>query len=176
MIIKYLRNVDAKLHECITAIRKEERDQLRKRAEKRKLQSTLRRYKLEETEEKEKKNHETKITTSSPNKRARRLNGIIETTNAGTLTIPNDQWRTLDADDKAFIQNYNSKIKLQESVAGIKVPDGVTIRTKSRRNQGIPDEDEQNDEDTDETPPQKKQKKGKKKVHFSVEPSAEDSE
>jgi cation transport regulator ChaC len=43
MTIKYLRNSGADLNECVTTIRKEERDQYRKRNAKRKLQQTIRR-------------------------------------------------------------------------------------------------------------------------------------
>lgn len=172
--IKYLRNADAKLHECVTAIRKEERDQLRKRAEKRKLQSTLRRYRQEELEEERNRNRND--SQPSPSKRARRLTGEIDTTNNGCLTVPSDKWKTLTDDDKAFIQNYNSKIKHKESVAGIKIPDGVTIKAKVRRNRSPSSDDEEDEDDKGETSSSKKQKKGKKKVQFSLDPQEDDEE
>jgi hypothetical protein len=166
MTVKYLRNSGADLHECVTAIRKEERDQIRKRMVKRKLQNTLRRFKNEAVNNDEKE---------SPNpKRIRRLTGIIDTTKSGCLTIPNEKWSTLTDDDKAFVQKYNAKIKHNESVDGVEIPEGITIKNKSRRNRtAASDKTEEtnldDESDETETPPTKKQKiTTKKKVQFHL--------
>jgi hypothetical protein len=172
MTVKYLRNSGANLQECVTAIRKEERDQIRKRMAKRKLQNTLRRFQngLGNTDEKE-----------SPNpKRIRRLTGVIETTKSGCLTIPNEKWSTLTDDDKAFVQKYNAKIKHNEPTDGVEIPEGVTIRNKSRRNRtATSDKTEEpnvgDESDETDTPPSKKQKTTtKKKVQFHLTSHASD--
>jgi hypothetical protein len=112
---------------------------------------------------------------SSPNK-IRRLNGTIETTANGFLSIPHDQWNKLTDDDKAFVQKYNSKVKLQESVSTLPVPAGVTIKSKARRNHP-PDVDTVEEDDSssvqENESPSKKQKT-RKKVQFSVQPDAEE--
>ncbi len=93
MTVKYLRNAGADLQECVTAIRKEERDQIRKRIAKRKLQNSIRRYKNEHWE-----NESTNVNDNSPPnpKRPRRLTGTIETTKSGCLTIPNEKMVDVD--------------------------------------------------------------------------------
>jgi ATPase subunit of ABC transporter with duplicated ATPase domains len=92
MTVKYLRNADANLQECVTAIRKEERDQLRKRAAKRKLQSTLRRYREEMINDDSASSNKTGDGTKTPNKRIRRLQGVYEINNRGLLI---DSYRTM---------------------------------------------------------------------------------
>jgi hypothetical protein len=107
------------------------------------------------------------------------LTGTIETTKSGCLTIvPNDKWSNLTDEDKAFVQKYNSKIKHNESVDGIDIPNGVTIKTKSRRNKTSNTEEEDEDGDNEsEAPPSKKQKTDKKKkVQFSIHPNEDDME
>ena len=171
MTVKYLRNSGADLQECVTAIRKEERDQIRKRMAKRKLQNTLRRFRNEvgDNDEKESNDH-----TPPKPKRIRRLTGVIDTTKSGCLTIPNEKWSTLTDDDKAFVQKYNAKIKHNESTDSVVIPEGVTIKNKSRRNRtstsdktDAPDGDDESSES--DTPPPKKQKTiTKKKVQFHL--------
>jgi hypothetical protein len=167
MTVKYLRNADAKLHECVTAIRKEECDQLRKRAAKRKLNATIRRYRengdytTTEDSNIEDENHTTP-------KKIRRLKGTFETNDRGFLSIPNDQWAKLDDTDKAFVQKYNAKVKHKEPLNALKVPDGVIIKNKSRRNQSVTTSDETDDKDIDKSspPPAKKHKKRHKTHYF----------
>ncbi len=174
MTVKYLRNAGADLQECVTAIRKEERDQIRKRIAKRKLQNSIRRFKNEKWEDDGKQDNES---TSPTPKRQRRLTGTIETTKSGCLTIPNDKWSTLTEEDKAFVQKYNSKIKHNEPLDGITIPDGVTIKTKSRRNKSVPADDnvDEDDDDSEEEPSAKKQKMDKKKkVQFSIQTTEDD--
>jgi hypothetical protein len=174
--IKFLRNSDATLQECITAIRKEERDQLRKRSAKRKLQTMIRRLDHDSSQKNDGERGSSSRYTSSP-KKIRRLTGTIETTENGFLSIPHDQWNKLTDDDKAFVQKYNSKVKLREPLSSVKVPDGVTIKTKVRRNRS-PEvtltEGTESPSDDESEKPSKKPRTGKK-VHFSVE-SSEDNE
>jgi hypothetical protein len=76
------------------------------------------------------------------------------------------------------VQSYNSKIRHKESVEDIKIPPGVTIKSKARRNQGDNMNDPlENDEEpvSDETP-RKKQKQNGKKIRFSVAQNVEESE
>jgi hypothetical protein len=176
MTIKYLRNSDAKLQECVTAIRKEERDMLRKRAAKRKLHSTLRRFR-ENGDQGEYDNKQTTDSSDYPSKRARRLKGVVETNERGFLSIPNEQWAKLDNDDKAFVQKYNAKVKHKEPLTSVQIPEGVTIKSKSRRNTGSPanhDEEHKDGESDSATPPAKKQKKGTKKIRFALTNSDEE--
>ena len=159
--VKYLRNLGADLKECVTAIRKEESVQMRKRAAKRKLQNTIRRI----------GNSNYDVMESAP-KRVRKLSGTIETTKNGFLSIPNIVWPTLNEEDKAFVQKYNAKIKHNEPTEKWIIPDGVVIAGKPRRARSIKDD---NDDDKAETTlelPSKKQKHGRKKVQFSLAPES----
>jgi hypothetical protein len=176
MTVKYLRNAGAELSECVTAIRKEERDQLRKRAIKRKLQSTIRRFKDDVSSKDNRKS--IYGNDESPPRKVRRLQGEIEVKDNGYLTIPNSQWQTLTDEDKSFVQTYNSKIRHKESVKDLKIPAGVTIKSKARRNQGSTTNELHNDEEEDieDTTPRKKQKHNGKKVKFSVSHNDDESE
>jgi hypothetical protein len=104
----------------------------------------------------------------------------MKSTIGGYLSIPTEQWSKLNDDDKAFVQKYNSKVKHQESVNTIKVPSGVTIKSKARRNKTVNetnDNDHKDTKDIDTTPPSsKKQKKSPKKIQFSVNHSDEEEE
>jgi hypothetical protein len=116
---------------------------------------------------------------NTPRKRIRRLKGVFETNERGFLSIPHDQWGKLDADDKAFVQKYNAKVKHQEPLASLKVPDGITIKTKSRRNQASTPDDTTNENDSSESsspPPSKKLKKGTKNIRFAIQHSDQDDE
>lgn len=178
MTIKYLRNSSADLHECVTAIRKEERDMLRKRAAKRTLQGTLRRIQGDTKSNRYAGKGTDKDVEEDDNsinpKRVRRLTGTIETTKNGFLSIPNEKWAALNDDDKAFVQKYNAKVKHNESLDRIVIPDGVTIQGRPRRNKSPrPDTD---DETKNDTPAPKKQNKRSKKVKFSVDSKEDESD
>lgn len=178
MTIKYLRNSSADLHECVTAIRKEERDMLRKRAAKRKLQGTLRRIQGNTKNNRYAGNDSDMDVEEDDNlihpKRVRRLSGMIETTKNGFLSIPNEKWASLNDDDKAFVQKYNAKVKHNEPLDRIAIPDGVTIQGRPRRNKT--NRPESDDEAENDTPVPKKQNKRSKKVKFSVDPKENESD
>ena len=82
---------------------------------------------------------------------------------------PSQRW------GQGIYSKYNGKVKNQESVAGIKIPDGVTIRSNPCWNKTVSLEGAEKPESDTETPPPKKHKKGKK-FKFQVEPHHEDSE
>lgn len=119
--VEILRKQNSTLEECVTTVRKTQRDVAEKRSRDRK-ESKLRRVK-------DKDNSDGK----SP-KKSKRWNGEFQVTEKGLISIPRDDWvNTLTDDEKSFVQNYNSRIKHGESIDDLTPPKGTTIKTKSRR-------------------------------------------
>lgn len=63
----------------------------------------------------------------------RRLSGTVETTEKGLLSFPNRDWIALTDEEKAFVQAYNSRVKHNEPVDDIQMPNGLIIKSKARR-------------------------------------------
>jgi hypothetical protein len=142
--VSFLRNTNPDLTDCVTAIRKSERDGLQKKQESRKFRQTIRRMKEEESNEKGKRkstNYDDDSTDSeievSKSKKRRRVRRVkedgFETTVKGFLSIPYANWVDLPEDHKAFVQTYNAKIKHNESVKELSTPDGFVFQNKARR-------------------------------------------
>jgi hypothetical protein len=170
MTVKYLRNAGSDLQECITAIRKEERDQIRRQIGKRKFQGTISRLKYDSNNSDDYTGeNDDQCSNIIHQKRARKLSGAIQTTKGGFILIPNDQWATMDDKDKKFVQKYNAKVKHNEPLDKLSVPNGVMIQTNARRAKSSPEEDNDEEED-DQT-----NKYKKKKLHFVVQSTNNES-
>jgi hypothetical protein len=168
MTVKYLRNAGADLQECVTAIRKEERDQMRKRVVKRLLRNTIHRLSGGNNTKGDYSDDEYNQKQTNHHKRIRRLSGTIETTKNGFLSIPNDQWATLDDDDKAFVQKYNMKVKHKEPLDKVKIPTGVVINKVRQKNECDTTGETEIEED-DNPSPIKKPCTGKKNIRFNLQ-------
>jgi hypothetical protein len=166
--VEYLKNQGSTLHECVAAIRQRERDHLCQTIAKRKLQNTIRCFKdgkpgINDDDDEESTIHRKKV---------RRLTGNIETTKNGFLSIPDNKWVTLNETEKSLVQKYNAKIKHNESTEGLKVPDGLVIKSTSRRVPPKPNNtasDDENDGTNKNKSDGKGNKKGKKKITFGLD-------
>ena len=69
-----------------------------------------------------------------PSTKIRKLCGTLETNEGGFLRLPVNEWKDLPNEDKRFIQRYNAKVKHNEDLSKLVVPDGVVIKSKVRRN------------------------------------------
>jgi hypothetical protein len=192
--VSFLRNTNPDLTDCVTAIRKSERDCLQKKQASRQFKQTIRRMKIDEAKEKgnRKQGRYDEDSTDSesedirPKKRtkSRRVNeGNFGT--KGSISIPYVNWVDLPEDQKVFVQSYNAKIKHNESVKDLKVPDGFVFPNKARRLGNVETADGTKDskiisttgtQDTDNT--DKVSVPRKKKIRFNLDQSesAEDIE
>jgi hypothetical protein len=76
---------------------------------------------------------DSELEDSRPKKRTktRRVNeGGFGTNPRGSISIPYVDWVDLPEDHKVFVQSYNAKIKHNESVKELKVPDDLFFTTK----------------------------------------------
>ena len=122
-MLKNDRNIT--LRDCINAIRKQERELMMERYEKRKRRFNNMRRKKDQRDEEDDIEPSTKI---------RKLCGTLETNEEGFLRLPVNEWKDLPNEDKRFIQRYNAKVKHNEDLFKLVVPDGVVIKSKVRRN------------------------------------------
>ena len=99
-MLKNNRNIT--LRDCINAIRKQERELMMERYEKRKRRFNNMRRKKDQRDEEDDIEPSTKI---------RKLCGTLETNEGGFLRLPVNEWKDLPNEDKRFIQRYNAKVK-----------------------------------------------------------------
>ena len=172
--VAFLRNTNADLNECITAVRKHERDLMQKRVERRKYCQHIRRMVQERNNDSMESEDDESATANYLRKRKffhnrpRRLEGTIETTRNGFLSFERGDFRKLTDDEKTFVQEWNAKVKHNEPTDKLKIPDGVNIisSTKVRRTKS---EDKTIDEPSDQPKP-------KKKITFNLHDQEEDKE
>ena len=69
-----------------------------------------------------------------PSTKIRKLCGTLETNEWGFLRLPVNEWKDLPNEDKRYIQRYNNKVKRNEELSKLVVPDRVVIKSKVRRN------------------------------------------
>ena len=165
--IQFLKNNKADFDECVSAVRKYERELSQKRAQRRKMKNLVRRY---HEELKTTATHEDRHGNNDPDERTtkiRRFNGKI-TPNPRTnlLAVPSQDWRNLEKEKRDFITDYNSRVKHGESIENLVPPDGLTIlkNTPRRTNEDI--DVVMNDPDPD--PPTKR-----KRITFKLDEERE---
>ena len=93
--------------------------------------------------------------------RPRKLTGTLETTDNGLLSLPSRDWIKLTDEEKTFIQTYNSRIKHKEATDDIPTPEGLVIKSKTRR---IPSNFIESPDSTMHSTESTSNKKGKKKA------------
>ena len=69
-----------------------------------------------------------------PSTKIRKLSGNLETNEGVFLRLPIDKRKDLPNEDKRFIQSYNTKVKHNEDLSKLVVPDGVVMKSRVRRN------------------------------------------
>ena len=176
MIVKILQSNNSGLSECYTKIRKEERTIVQARNDNRKARNTYQRMKRTYQEQGQYPPSRTKRIRRTTNQ-----DGDIKITpnDKGLLSVSKDIWfDTLSEDSKTFIQNYNAKIKHNESVAELVPPTGITVHprhntvrrstdTRTKTQDESSDMDISEDEDQDHT-----DKQSNKKIKFGLQPTA----
>ena len=145
--VQFCRNNNADLRECVSAVRKTERDLLRQRSERRKLRSQARRLLQEDggpdnnnddvdeedsSSKSSRKSRKRKKRKPTADNSPKRLKGTITTNDKGIIWFPTGKWFGLNEEEKTFIQKWNAAIKHGEDTKDIKL-DGVTIENKARR-------------------------------------------
>jgi hypothetical protein len=111
-----------KLIQAIARIRKCELELIQERKAKRQF-ATPRRKKRPADDDSE--DDPTKITPDQ--KRARRLPPNVQLSAGGRISISKPDWMAASADDKTFIQDWNSRVKNKEGTDDLVVPQGTTL-------------------------------------------------
>ena len=124
--VAYLRNTTSNLEACITSLRKAERDIMKKNANKRRMKATIRRWKEEEGLNVDEQEQPKK-------KKARRFKGEVEPNEHGFIKVSNENWKTMESDQKRFVQSYNAKIKHKENLNTLQTPPDMIIKCTPRR-------------------------------------------
>ena len=134
--VQFCRNQTSTLNECVSAVRKTERDLLRQRAERRKMQQIARRIIRDDNKENfdnsESKSSERDDDLDNDN-HPKRQKREIETNKKGKIFLNYKEWETLVKDEKTFINDWNRAIKNGDPTEELKMPEGITIVTKARR-------------------------------------------
>ena len=150
-----MQTTDSDLQACVTAIRKAERANTRKKGEMKKLPQTVRRMQqsgdLPENgstnPSKRKKGYDNDTRSSKP---------TFKITKNGFLMLGNrNDFHGLTSTMKDYIREYNKKVENKQSVAGMQIPDGHVITNTARRMQ----HNEQSDDDSSEDKSPKKNPK-----------------
>jgi hypothetical protein len=151
--VTFCRNTNATLDECITAVRKQERDIIQKRIERKRLKSVVRRMKSENLDSddddddsvtqtaKRHKSNRTRRVQAKNNKAIDncKFEGELATTERGLLRFQSECWKKMDAKDQEWVREYNASVKHGE-IDKVKIPSGISIKRRIRRTK--------NDEDT----------------------------
>jgi hypothetical protein len=174
--VTYCRNTSATLDQCVSSIRKQERDLQQKRIEKRRMKATLRRMKLEDSSDDDnsiKGPSKRQKTTSTSNPRRTTTNnevntnsnfsGELLTTDRGLLRFKSDCWKQMTEQERDYIREFNSAVKHGESTNNIAFPSGITVATKTRRAVAV-------------TPTPSKSNRKKKSVNFGLTESERDED
>ena len=156
--VAFCRNTKGSLSDCISAIRKQERDLTQQKLEKHRLKATIKRMKEtvdsddEATEEpKTKRAKKTRRTTATtPDKTAEncKFEGELIPTEKGLLRFNGDCWKAMDEKHKEFVREYNACVKHGDPVTKVTYPTGITVKTKIRRStikeEDVPTNNEKN--------------------------------
>ena len=137
--VAFCRNTKGSLSDCISAIRKQERDLTQQKLEKHRLKATIKRMK--ETvdsddqatkEPKTKRAKKTCRTTTTPDKTAEncKFEGELIPTEKGLLRFNGDCWKAMDEKHKEFVREYNACVKHGDPVTKVTYPTGITVKTK----------------------------------------------
>ena len=183
--VTYLCNTNATLDQCVTAIRKTERDIIQRNSNRRKLRQTIRRMNSERKRNRSTINEsEEELVTEDESdhepkkKKVRRFQGKIIPQENGFIKLDTKVWPTLEADQKKFVQRYNAKVKHKENLNELKVPNGITLRHKIRRvndeKENEVREDLTNNQDEDDVtaesnPKRRRIDRGRKQIQFPLE-------
>jgi hypothetical protein len=174
--VTFCRNTNATLDDCITAVRKQERDLIQQRLERRRLRSVVRRMKLDNVDSDDdeslapptKRHKTTKTRRVQPKDRTSdnsKFEGELMTTERGLLRFQGECWRSMDPKDQEWVREYNASVKHGE-MDKVKLPTGISIKRRVRRTQNNPTPD-----DDDETHGKHKKtvnKKGRKSISFGI--------
>ena len=140
--VAFCRNTKGSLADCISAIRKHERDITQQKLEKHRLKATIKRLKEssdsdDETtiEPKNKRAKKTRRTTVTSDKTAEnnKFEGELVPTEKGLLRFDGTCWKTMDEKAKEFVREYNACVKHGDPTTKVTYPDGITVKNKIRR-------------------------------------------
>ena len=166
------------LTDCITAIRRRDRDLSHSRSQRRLLRNQIKRMKMERSGHswEYQADSEDEPDTWRPKKRARRLAGEIKTNKNGFISLPPPEYKKLEESDKTFIREYNHSVRHNEPLDQVEVPDGVTVvkskLRRIRRNHEISPSDPSGGEEEASPPAAKRHKKEPKpgkKIRWNME-------
>ena len=132
--VRFCRNQNSDLKDCVSAIRKAERDLIRKRAEKRKLDQYIRRLVQENQDnKKESKKRKSESDDNHPM--------TIKTDDKGYFHFRRAEWIELTKQEKMFVKNWNKAIRNGNSTKDLKPPDGFTFDDNRRYTFELVDDD-----------------------------------
>ena len=160
--VRYLRNSSATLKNCVTTLRKDERDLIQKRIQKRKLRNLTRRIMKEDNRNNQRPSKIRRTHAEDVNKHEMIQ---LKPSPKGLLGVDEKVWATLDEKVKSFIQQYNSNVKHNEPTSNIEKPQNVMI--KPRRNETF----NSDESSTKPNSPQRNANKNSKKITFHVNDS-----
>jgi hypothetical protein len=112
-----------KLIQAIARIRKCELELIQERKSKRRYESPRRKKRTMTDDDSE--GDPTKVTPD--NKRLRRLPPNVQLSTSGRISISKPDWMAASAEDKTFIQDWNSRVKNGEGTDDLVVPQGTKL-------------------------------------------------
>lgn len=139
------------LDDCITRIRKKERELIQKRVERKRLKSVVRRMKHEPGDSddddddsdaptpkrrktgKARRVQEKGKTSDKPSDN-QKFEGELATTERGLLRFKSDCWKKMNEKDQEWVREYNAAVKHGE-IDKVKIPTGISIKRRIRRTQ-----------------------------------------
>jgi hypothetical protein len=143
--VAFCRNIDCSLEKCIDAIRKQERDIQQKKLDRHRFKATLRRMRTggdsddddDSIEPKPKRNKYSKARRMEiqPEKAENtKFEGELSTTEKGLLRFNGECWKKMDEKERDFVRDYNATIKHGDPIDKVTMPQGISIKTRTRRN------------------------------------------
>jgi hypothetical protein len=185
--VTFCRNTSATLDECITAVRKQERDLIQKRIERKRLKTVMRRMKAEDLDSddgddsdvptpKRRKTNKTRRVQDKTNDVAEnsKFAGELTTTEKGLLRFKGECWKKMNEKEKEFVREYNASVKHGDPLEKVAMPAGITVKTRRIRRTQLQENDTANKADNS----QKKQSKETKRkaITFGLSDSSHHNE
>ena len=145
--VTFCRNTKSSLADCISAIRKHERDITQQKLERHRLKATIKRLKEtmdsddeQDVEPKPKRTKKIRRATATPEEHAEncKFEGELIPTDKGLLRFVSACWKKMDDKAKDFVRDYNASVK-HGDLTKVSFPEGISVKGKVRRTQSTED-------------------------------------
>jgi hypothetical protein len=154
-----------KLIQAIARIRKCELELIQERKSKRRYESPRRKKR---SKDEDSDDDPAKVTPDHKRQRKlRRLPPHVQLTTSGRISIAKEDWVASSAEDKSFIQDWNSRVKNKEGTDDLVIPQGTKL---------VPAQDEHKKEGILRRKTPEMKEKDDKRIHFNLKDQFHDAE